>query len=452
MIASKNIERLPRSSVKLTVTVPMEAGRAEYDSLIAEYSRSVKIDGFRKGKVPASVLERKFGDGLRLDAMGKVMEKAVEEAVADIPEKPIAYSQPTLEGEPDFKLDQDFIFTVKYDVFPEVSPPDWKGLEIEVDEATVELEDEERELAAIRERNAIVMEREEGAAAEKGDVVTVNYRELDAEGEGLAGTEREDFTFEIGTGYNLYKFDDDMVGLRVGESKTIDKTFSADHEYAELAGRTVKVAVTLTKLKAKKLPDLDDELAQDVSEKFKTLADLRADIRAQLDKRLESRLRQLREKSLVEALMARAELDLPESMVQAELAMRLDNLMNQMGMDSIDKLDRVLAYSGKTRDSLLLEWKPNAEKAISTRLVLEKLVEVGKYECSDADFEAELARIASESNMSVDEVKAEYEKRSNLDYLRERIKEDRLLADILASAKVKRGKKLPFVDLVADNQ
>jgi len=452
MITNRNIERLPHSSVRLSLTVPKAECQKEYDALLAEYSKSVKIDGFRKGKVPATVLERKFGEGLKLDAMGRVMDKALEEGIKDIPEKPIAYSQPDLEGEPKFELDADFSFAVKYDVFPEVSAPDWKGLEIETVEAEVGPEDELRELEAIRERNAIVMDKAEGAVTEKGDVVTVDYSELDEAGAVLPGTERQDFTFEAGTGYNIYHFDEEILGMKVGEAREFTKTYAADFEHAELAGRTAKISVTLSKLKAKKLPELDDDLAQDVSERFKTLADLKADIGAQLKKRLDERLRQVREKALIEALMARASLDLPESMVQAELAMRLENLMRQMGMDSVDKLDRVLAYSGKTRESLVAEWKPNAEKAIATRLVLEKLSEEGKYECSEADLETELARIAAESNMSVDEVKAEYEKRGNLDYLRERIKEDRLLADILASARTKPGKRLSFVDLLADNQ
>jgi trigger factor len=452
MVASKNIERLEKSSVKLTVTVSKEDCKKEYDKLLAEYSRSVKIDGFRAGKVPTSVLERKFGEGLKIDAMGRVMEKGVEEAIKDIPERPIAYSQPSLEGEPDFSLDEDFTFTVKYDIFPVVEAPDWKGLAIEVPEAEVELEDEERELAALRERNAIVIEKEAGSSAEKGDVATMDYHEVDESGAALQASAREDFTFEIGTGYNLYKIDDEIVGMKVGDTKVIDKSYPADYEYSELAGRTLKVEVKLTKLKGKKLPELDDDFAQDVSEKFKTLADLRADLSAQLAKRLEARLRQLRERALIDALMNRATVDLPESMVEAELAMRLDNLMRQMGMDSMDKLDRMLAYSGKTRDALLAEWKPNAEKSIATRLVLEKLVEAGSYTVSDEEFESELSRIAAESNMSVDEVKAEYEKRGNLDYLKERIKEDKLLADMLAAAKVGKGKRLSFVDLLADNE
>lgn len=452
MIASKSVERIEHSAVKLTVTVPREELRKEYDAMMGEYSRSVRIPGFRVGHVPYTVLERKFGDSLRLDAMGRVMEKAVEEAVKDIEEKPLAYSTPSLEGEPRFSIEEDFSFTVAYDVFPVVEAGDWKGLEIEVPQAAVAAEDEERELAGIRDRNSIVVEKDGSAVAARGDVVTVGYREIGGDGQSVAGSEREDFTFEIGTGYNLYKFDDDIVGMRKDEEKTFERSFPADYEYKELAGRTVKVSVTLARLKEKKLPALDDELAQDVSEKYKTLDDLKADIRRQLEKRLEDKLRQLREKAIVEGLLARSKADLPRSMVEAELGMRLESLMRQMGLETVDKLDRMLSFSGKTRESLVEEWRPSAERAITTRLVLERLTEEGKYECTDADLEAELARQAESASMSVDEVKAEYEKRGSFDYLRDRIKEDKLMDAIIAAAKVKKGKKASFVDLLKDNE
>jgi trigger factor len=132
--------------------------------------------------------------------------------------------------------------------------------------------------------------------------------------------------------------------------------------------------------------------------------------------------------------------------------MRWENLKQQMGMDSDEKLDRILSFSGKTRTDLFNDWRPNAEKAITTRLILEKLTEEGKYECSDADLEAEWKRMSEESGLSVDEIKAEYEKRGSLEYLKDRVKEDKLLADILAATKVKKGKKLAFVDLFADNE
>ena len=452
MVATKNIERLEHSSVKLTVTVARDEVAKEYQSLLRDYSKNVQIDGFRKGKVPATVLERKFGEALKIDAMSRIMEKSVEEAIEDIEEKPLAYSTPSLGEEPKFSLDEDFAFSVTYDVFPSVPLADWKGLEIEIPQVAVTAEDEAKELKDIQERNAIVVEKEDGAPAAKGDVATVEFRELAEDGTAIAGTERQDFTFEIGSGYNLYKFDDDVVGMKKGETKLVAKSFPADYEYKELAGRSVKVQVTVTNLKAKNLPVLDDELAQDVSEKYKTLADLKADLRAQLDKRLEDKLRQLREKAVIDGILGRVTVDLPLSMVEAELAMRWENLKSQMGMDSDEKLDRILSYSGKTRADLLADWRPNAEKAIATRLVLEKLTEEGKYECADADLEGEWKRMSEESGLSIDEIKAEYEKRGSIEYLKDRVKEDKLLADILAATKIKKGKKLSFVDLFADNQ
>ena len=454
MIDSKKIERLEHSAVKLSVTVPAAEGRREYDAMMKDYAKSVRVDGFRAGHVPASVLERKFGDSLKLDAMGRVLEKAVEEALKDAgpDERPLAYSQPSLEGEPSFEIDKDFSFSVKYDVFPKIEVGDWKGIEVQKPVCEISAGDEERELKEIQERNAVVVEREASAAAAKGDVVTLNFREVGEDGATVPGTEREDFTFEIGTGYNAYKIDDEIIGMKRDEERTISKTYPGDFENSALAGKSLKVAVKVTKIKEKKLPALDDDLAQDVSEKYKTLADLKADLRVQLEKRLADRMKQLEEKAIVDGLLARSKVELPESMVAAELAMRLENLQRQMGLDTPDKLDRILSYSGKTRASLVEEWRPSAEKAITTRLALEKLVEDGKYECADADLEAEFARQAVETQLSVDEVKAEYEKRGSMDYLKDRIKEDKLMAALLAAASVKKGAKVSFVDLLKDSE
>jgi trigger factor len=454
VIASKNIERLEHSSVKLSVTVPSEESKKEYEALLREYSKSVRIDGFRAGHVPAAVLERKFGDSLRLDTMGRVLEKAVEEALKDAgpKEQPLAYSTPSLEGQPDFVLDKDFSFSVKYDVFPTIEIGDWKGIEVEKPVVALGPEDEARELNEVRERNAIVVERDASAAAVVGDVATISFREIGADGQPIAGTAREDFTFEIGSGYNIYKIDDEIVGMTRDEVKTVEKSYPADFDNDELAGKSVKLEVKVTKIKEKKLPALDDELAQDVSEKYKTLDDLKSDLRAHLEKRLADKLKALEERALIEGLLARSKTELPESMVAAELAMRLENLKRQMGFDTDDKLDRMLSYSGKTKASLIHEWKPSAEKSITTRLAIEKLLEEGKYECTDADLEAEYARQAAESSLSIDEVKAEYEKRGSMDYLRDRIKEDKLMADILAAAKVTMGAKLTYVDLLKDSE
>jgi len=452
VVVTKNIEKLEHSAVRLTVTVGKDDVRAAYDALLKDYAKNVRIDGFRKGKVPANILERKFGPQLKLDAMGRVMDEAVEKALDGEALVPLSYAQPELDGQPAFELDADFSFSVTYDVFPEVVAGDISGMELELPQVTIAKADEERELDEIRDRNAIVMDKDDKAAAKKGDIATVDYAELDESGEPIKGTERQDFVFEIGSGHNLYKFDDDVIGMKKDAEKTIEKTFPADFEYAELAGQTKKLRVKLTKLKEKKLPELDDELAQDVSEQFKTLDDLKADIRAKLEKRLEDRLKSLREKGVVDALVEKSTVDLPASMVAAELEMRLRNLMQRMGIDSEERLAQIVSMSGRSVDQLREEWRPEAEKAIKTRLVLDKLTEEGKYAASDDDVAAEYAKMAADSNLSVDEVKAEYERRGMVEYLVDRIKEDRLIADLEKKMKVKKGKKIAFVDLFKENE
>ncbi|MCX7025363.1 MAG: trigger factor [Spirochaetes bacterium] len=452
MVANKQIERLEHSSAKLTITVTKDEVRKAYDELMAEHARNVRLDGFRQGKVPVTVLERKYGNELRVEAMGRIMDRSIQEALEGATEQPLVYSTPTLQGEPEFSLDSDLTFAVVYDIFPEVKIGDTKGIEFEVPACDISRDDEKRELQAIRERNAIVVDKDDGARTKKGDIVTVNYRELGGAGETIPGTERQDFVFEIGTGYNIYKFDDEVEGMEKNAEKVIEKTFPADFEYKELAGATKRIAVVVTQVKTKKLPEVDDELAQDISEKFKTLDDLKADIRGQLDRQLEQKLRAVREKGLIDGLIARSEIDLPDSMMDAELEMRRRNLMQQMGISEKAKLERLLSKSGRTLETLYAEWRPNAERSIKTRLLIEKLVADGKYEASDEDVAAEYARMSEESSMSVEEIKAEYERREMVEYLRDRVREDKLMVVLLADAKVKKGKKVAFVDLIKENE
>ena len=452
VVVTKNIEKLEHSSVRLTVTVGKEDVRASYGILLKEYARDVRIDGFRKGKVPATILERKFGSQLRLDAMGRVMDQAVEKALEGETLVPLSYAQPSLEGQPTFDLDSDFSFSVAYDVFPDVTAGDVTEAEIELPQVNIAKADEDRELDEIRERNAIVKDKDDGAAAKKGDIATVDYSELDEAGAPIPGSERQDFVFEIGAGHNLYKFDDDFIGLKKGAEKTIDKSFPADFEYAELAGQKKRLRIKLSKLKEKQLPALDDELAQDVSEKFKTLADLKADVRAKLEKRLEDRLRSLREKAIIDVLVERSAVDIPASMIAAELEMRMRNLMQRMGIENEERLSQIVSSSGRSVEQLREEWRPEATKAIKTRLVMDKLVADGKYEASEEAIAAEYAKMASEASLSVDEVKAEYERRGMVEYLTDRIKEDRLLFDLEKKVKTKKGKKVAFVDLFKENE
>ncbi len=194
--------------------------------------------------------------------------------------------------------------------------------------------------------------------------------------------------------------------MKKGEEKSLEKTFPEDFEHKDLAGSTRRIAVTLKELKSKKLPDLDDELAQDVSEKFKTLEDLKADIRKSLERRRDARLRQIKEKAIVDALLERSEMEVPASMIDAELGMRWRNFVQQTTGGDEHQMERLLTLTGRTPQSIFEEWRPSAEKAIRTRLVLQKLTEEGKYEASDEDIEKEYQKMSEESSLSVEDIKS----------------------------------------------
>lgn len=454
MTVSKEITRLEHSSLKLTMTVGKDDSLSEYDALISEYSKTIQIPGFRKGKVPKDVLVRKFGDALKGEVLGRIIEKSLTETFEgeSFPpeDRPLPYSTPQVQGEPSLEFGQDLSFTVVYDVFPKITMGSWKGLEAEAPDAAVGDEDINRELEDIRERNAIVLDRDDNAKAAKGDVVTVNYCELSPEGQVLPGSEREDFAFTLGSEANIFKFDDEIKGMKKGESRDIEKTYPEDFADKDLAGKVKKLRVKLTALKEKKLPDLDDDLAQDVDEKYKTLADLKANIRERLTKSLERRLRDLSINSLLEKIMETTPVDIPESMIRIELESRWRNLARQFNIPP-ENLDKLMTGPDQSRGALMEEWRPGAVKALHSRLIVENLIKELALEAPDDEVEKEMEDMAAESGSSLEDVKKYYAAGSMKDYLKEEIKERKLFDRLLAENKIKKGKQVKYLDLIPNN-
>ncbi|GHV95285.1 trigger factor [Spirochaetia bacterium] len=452
---TKEITRLEKSNVKLSLTVPKDEVRSQYQDLLKDYSKNIQLPGFRKGKVPQEVLERKFGESLKGEALGKIIESAVSEVFQDEnlsrEERPLPYSTPQVQDEPKFDLEQDLTFSVVYDVLPKVTVGQWKGLEVEVPDAGVSDEDLNRELEEVRDRNAIVMDRDEGAVAEKDNVVTVNYSEIGENGEALPNSDRQDFVFTLGSGYNIYKFDDEITGMKKGETREFTKTFPADFEDASLAGQTKKLRVTLTALKQKQLPALDDDLAQDVDEKYKTLDDLKNSIRDRLNKNLERRLKEIKTSRLLEKIMENTPVIIPESMIRVELDGRIRNLARRFNT-SAEGVMQMLAQSGDGLENIEKEWRPAAEKALHSRLIVETLIEEQKFEAGDEEVEKELETMAAESGTALEEFKKYYEQDNMKEYLKEDIKERKLFDMLLAENTLKPGKKENYLDLMADNR
>ncbi|WP_319561639.1 trigger factor [Marispirochaeta sp.] len=448
MVANKEIEKLEKSAVKLTVTVAKEDVRKEFDGLVDTYCKSAHIKGFRKGKVPAGILLQKFGDSIRYETSMKLIEESLKELFEEIEERPIAYSTPELQDEALVNEDEEFTFSVKYDVFPDITVGEYKGLTVEEPEVKIGKKEIDAELEKIRDQNSVVMEKEDPAA--KDDIVTIDYVELDENGTEVEGTRREDFVFTVGSGYNLYKIDDELVGMKAGDEKEIKKSFPEDFEDKELAGSEKIIKATLKVVKDKQLPALDDELAQDVNEKFETLKDLKDDIKKRLESSLEQRLRSIKIDSLLEQIVSKSEIDVPESMIAAELENSWRNFQMQSRMPE-EQLLQILAMQGKDKAALLSEWKDDAEKSLKAQLVIGKLIEAEDIKVSDEDYEKELAEQAERSDMTLEQTREYVENNKMEEYLRSDLLNRKLFDRLLELSEVKKGQKESYVDVMNKN-
>jgi|GEM_PF-72926 len=456
---SKEITRLEKSNVRLSLTIPKEDLVSGYRDVLSDYTKNAQLPGFRKGKVPANVLERKFGEALKGEALSKMLENAIQEVLGDenLPrdERPLSYSQPKMEDEPKLDFEKDLTFSLVYDVIPTVNVGQWKGLEAEVPEAEVSDDDIARELDLVRERNSFVLDRDDDAKAQNDDIVTVTYCEIDESGTPVPDSQRDDFSYTLGKGQNAYMFDDEIVGMTKGETKEFVKSYpeateeEATDEKAFFAGRTLKMRVTLTALKEKKLPDLDDELAQDVDEKFNTLDDLKRNIRERLETSLTARIRDLKISGLMEKISENTPITLPESMVKAEIGGRISTLGRNFGMQP-DAVMRMLMSEGGNLNDIEATWRPAAEKALHSGLIVETLIREQNIEVSEEDLKQELEKIAADSGSSEKEVRERYGD-ENLGYLKEGLRERKFFDILLAENTIKAGPKVSYLDLMANN-
>ena len=442
MKVTKKIEKLENSSVKLTVTIGKADVAASYNEVVAKYAKNIQIPGFRKGKVPVSVLERKYGDALKNDAVSEIVEKALGDIFEEMDknksdDRPLPYSQPTIDDIPLLDTTKDLTFAVKYDVFPKVEVKNFDGIEIKVPEVKITDDDLKEELEAIRQRNAMVLDKKDDEAVAKDDIVTVNYCELDDKDAEIAGSQRQDFVFTVGTEQNIYKFDNEIKKKKKGETKDLTK---------EVEGENKKVRVTVTAVKVRNVPELDDELAQDVSDKYNNLEDMKNDIKKNLETALENKLKEIKSNSLLEQLVEKNPVELPASMVKAELDSRF-RMMAQQFQTTTEQLEKMLTSAGQKKEDMLTQWTGDAEKMLKSRIIVESLLKEKDISVTAEEIEAEYEKIAAGAGVSVEEVKKHYEDPRSKEYLEDDAKEQKLYTMLFEQVKVSKGEKTTFAEL-----
>ncbi|WP_327315058.1 trigger factor [Streptomyces sp. NBC_01235] len=422
------VETLNPTRVRLSIEVPFEELKDSLDAAYKKINQQVTVKGFRKGKIPARVIDQRFGRGAVLeeavnDALPKFYTEAVNEAEIDVLGQPEVDITELKDGET-------LNFTAEVDVRPALElPEDFSSIEVEVDAVEVSDEDIDKSVEQLRERFASTSPVER--AAEDGDVVTVDL-EAKVDGEILEDGVASGVSYTIGSGELLEGIDDAVKGLEAGG----EATFTSELKGGSAAGKEAEVTVKVTQVAARELPELDDEFAQLASE-FDTLDELKADSRKRLENMKQYDQATQAQERVLEKLLELVEVPVPEKLLEDEINTRKHNLehhqLGQMGLD----LDKYLEIQGKTAEEFETETREAAVKGIKTQFVLDELVKREKLNVNQEELTEHLMRRAASSGMSPDQFAQAVVEGGQVPLLVGEVARGKALATVVESATVK---------------
>lgn len=397
---SLQVEKLEHNMAKLTIEVPAEDVEKALQAAYLKERKRISLPGFRKGKVPRQMIEKMYGPEVFYDdaanhMISEAYGKAYDECELEIVSQPKVEVTQLEKGKP-------FIFTAEVAVKPEVTLGEYKGLK--VDKVSVEVTDEEvdAEIEKERERNARTVEVTDRAVQDK-DEVTLDFEGF-VDGEAFEGGKGEDYPLTIGSGAFIPGFEDQLIGAEIGKEMEVKVTFPEEYQAKELAGKEAVFKCTVKAIKAKELPELDDEFASDVSEEGETMDEYKAEVRGKIKERKEREAKEKKENQTVEQAVANAEIDLPEPMVDLQARQMADDFARRIMQQGMS-LEQYFQFTGLSEEKMMEELKPQAEKRIRTRLVLEAIVSAENIEVSDERLEEELKKMADAYQMEVDKLK-----------------------------------------------
>lgn len=393
-------EKLEGNEGVLTVEVDAEQVNKGLDAAFKKVVKNIALPGFRKGKVPRVLFEKRFGvEALYQDALDILLPEAYAKAVEEAGIEPVSMPEIDIEQ---MEKGKSLIFKAKVTVKPEVKLGQYKGLEVEKMDATVTDEDVENELKRLQENYAELVVKEDGTV-ENGDTAVIDFEGF-VDGEPFEGGKAENYSLEIGSGTFIPGFEEQLVGMKAGEEKEIQVTFPEEYHAEQLAGKPATFKVKVHEVKAKQLPALDDEFAKDVDEEVETLDELKAKIRARLEEAKKNEAETALRNAVVEKAAANAEIDIPAVMVQNETDRMLREFDQRLQMQGLN-LQLYYQFSGQDEAALREQMKEDAEKRVRAALTLEAIAKAENIEVTDEEVEEELQKMAEAYNLSVDKLK-----------------------------------------------
>ncbi|HEY0165877.1 MAG TPA: trigger factor [Jatrophihabitans sp.] len=420
-----SVETLSPTRVKLAVEVPFDELKSSLDEAYKAIGAQVRVPGFRPGKVPARIIDQRVGRAAVLEeAINKALPKAYSDAVRETGVKAL--------GQPEIEVttleDNDHLaFTAEVDVRPEISVGAYDGLAVTVADAAVTDEEITEQFDELRARFGTLkgVEREVRA----GDFVSLDLTAT-VDGVEVEGGSAQGLSYEVGSGNLIDGLDEAVIGKSAGDSATFSSTLA----FGGHAGSAAEIAVVVNSVKERELPEADDDFAQLASE-FDTLDELKADLRSRLDRvKVLSQGAEARDKVL-ELLVSRTEVPLPESAVQAEIDWREHDVVHQLGHDDA-AFERYLETEGKTKEEFTAELRDVAEKAVKTQFILDSIADSEAVSVSDAELTEYIVRQAQRYNMAPQEFADQIVQAGNIAALVADVRRNKALATVLESANV----------------
>jgi trigger factor len=396
---SVSVEKLEKSMAKLTIEVAAESFDKAIDKVYNKQKNKIQIPGFRKGKAPRHMIERMYGKEVFFeDAANEVINeeypKAVEECGEDVVSNPDIDVTQIEAGKP-------FIFTATVALKPEVKLGKYKGVEVEKMDLDVTDAEVDAEIEQERNRNARTTEVTD-RKVEDGDIVTLDFEGF-VDGVAFEGGKGTDYPLTIGSGSFIPGFEEQLIGFEIGKEGDVNVTFPKEYHSEDLAGKDATFKCTVKAIKAKELPELNDEFASDVSE-FETLAEYKESVKKKLEDRKNAEAKAKKEDEAVKALIDDSEIELPEAMVETQQRQIVNDFAQRMQYQGLT-MEQYLQYTGTTAEKMLEQVRPQAEERIKSRLVLEEVAKAENIEVSDDEVNAELQKMADQYQMEVEKVK-----------------------------------------------
>ncbi|QMU99372.1 trigger factor [Borrelia sp. A-FGy1] len=443
MILSNRVKLLPDSKVEAVIKISKEFVKDKYNEFLKDYSSRLKIQGFRVGKVPFSIIEKKYSSNLKALTVQKIIHRSLEDFFKDAVYKPLSYATPQILGDKlDIDFDKDFEFTVLYEAYPEFENPDISNILIEMPEVIISDSDIEDELKLLQSKNSVIVD-DKDSSVKKGSIVRVDFVEVDDSLMEILSTRRQDFVFTVCDSNNYYDFDEDIIGMKKDEERIVKKIYGEDYRFGELASSVKRLKITIKDIKRREVPELDDYFAKDINNSLNTLDELKDHIRTNMLKLVKEKEEDFKLSKLLFNISEKLNIEIPPSMFEVELNNALIKF-SERDKISIDQL-RSSLNEMKDKDNV---FKNNVIKNLKSKLILQKMVDNDIEEVTDIDLEQELIRQACDAKIGLEEIHKFYEEKDLLKILKDEIKRKKVKDKILKNVKEIRLNKISFKDFI----